>query len=140
MKSRKRLFAARTSVTIGKSRGQIEDLVTRHGATSFASGHEGTQANILFKMKGRRVRFELQLTEGDERENMRRWRCLYALLKAKLTAVEDGLATFEEEFLAFTLVPGAGGETVAQWIGPQLAYAYEHGSKMPPLLGAGDAP
>jgi hypothetical protein len=140
MKSRKRLFAARTSVTIGKSRGQIEDLVTRHGATSFASGHEGAQANILFKMKGRRVRFELQLTEVDERENMRRWRCLYALLKAKLTAVEDGLATFEEEFLAFTLVPGAGGETVAQWIGPQLAYAYEHGSKMPPLLGAGDAP
>lgn len=132
----KRLFAAGTTVSIAKSRIEIETLVTRHGASSFASGYEGTHANILFKMRNRRVRFELQLVEGDEKENMRRWRCLAFLLKAKLSAVENGLATFEEEFLAFTLVPGAGGETVAQWIGPQLAYAYDKGTAMPPLLGA----
>jgi len=141
----KKPFAHGTTVTVGKSRGQIEDLVTAHGASMFVSGYEGDRANILFKMKDRRVRFQLQLVKSGglfteleaERENMRRWRCLFFLLKAKLSAVEDGLATFEEEFLAFTLVPGSNGETVAQWIGPQLSYAYEKGVAMPPLLGSG---
>lgn len=132
----KRLYAQGTTVASSKSRAEIEALIMKHGATSYASGFEGTKANILFKMKGRRVRFELVLTGAtDEREDMRRWRCLFYLLKAKLMAVEDGLETFEDAFLSQTLVPGAGGETVSQWIGPQLAYAYEKGTVMPPLLG-----
>ena len=139
----KRLYAQGTTVSSAKSRAEIETLVMKHGATSFASGFETDRANILFKMKGRRVRFELHLLPStgtiseNDRENMRRWRCLFFLLKAKLSAVADGLTSFEDEFLAFTLVPGANGETVAQWLGPQLAYAYDKGTAMPPLLGVG---
>ena len=133
----KRLAFQGTTVSAAKSRADIETLVMKHGASSFASGFEGERANILFKMKNRRVRFELKLPKDDEREAMRRWRCLFHLLKSKLIAVAEGLASFEDEFLAFTLVPGHS-ETVAQWIGPQLAYAYEKGTAMRPLLGSGE--
>lgn len=137
MTTSKRLYAQGTTVASSKSRAQIEDMLIKHGAASFASGFEGEKANILFKMNGRRCRFSLALVKDDERENMRRWRCLFFLLKAKLSALANGLASFEDEFLASVLVPGAGGETVAQWLGPQLAHAYEKGTVMPPLLGPG---
>jgi hypothetical protein len=137
MTTSKRLYAQGTTVQSSKSRADIETLILKHGATSYASAFEGDRATVLFKMQSRRVRFAVDLTPNDERENMRRWRSLLFLLKAKLTAVEDGQSTFENEFLAYILVPGAGGETVAQWLGPQLAYAYDKGTVMPPLLGSG---
>jgi hypothetical protein len=84
----KRLFAVGTTVEIPKTRSEIEALLTKHGATSFASGWEDTRARILFEAHGRRVRFSLDLLDGDTSkeiaENRRRWRCLLLVLKAKL--------------------------------------------------------
>jgi hypothetical protein len=131
----KRLYAQGTTVSVAKSRVEIETLVTRHGATSFASGYEGTHANILFKMKNRRVRFELQLVEGDERENMRRWRCLAALLKAKLSAVEDVLRVAletEQTLRAAASLEWACGNTV----GPM---SHAHNASIDAVLDAAKA-
>jgi hypothetical protein len=135
-----RPFAWGTSVTIATSKMELEKLLAKHGATSFACASELGAGSILFAMRGRRVRFDLALQTSTaapaEAENRRRWRCLVALVKAKLVSVADGLSTFEEEFLAQIVIPGKG-ETVGQWIGPQIAAAYGRGEAMPPLLGSG---
>ena len=47
--------------------------------------------------------------------------------KAKLEAVAAGIATVEQEFLAYTVLPNK--QTVGDWLGPQLAAAYESGQK-----------
>lgn len=153
-------FAKDTVVPVAKSRAEIEQLLSRYGATGFASGWQGTHATILFEARKRRVRFDLPLpdesdaafarkktrygsvaTTAAERlalrdaEHHRRWRALCLVIKAKLEAVETGIATFEEEFLANIVVPG--GKTLGELALPELARAYDTGAAMPPLLGAG---
>jgi hypothetical protein len=117
-------YAQGTTVPVGKTRGEIEALVSKHGATRFASGWtEDSKAAISFVLRGRLVRFVLALpTDQDvgnvrlrahpwrlsgerkakwlDAETRRRWRCLLLALKAKLEVVESGIATFDEEFLA----------------------------------------
>lgn len=135
----RRPFAQGTAVAESTSRIEIETLLRKHGATSIASGWDGTRATVLFEAHSRRVRFNLDLqapsTGKAIAENRRRWRCLLLILKAKLEAVAGELVTFEEEFLAQTVLPN--GETVGDWMAPQVAAAYERGAGMPKLLGVG---
>lgn len=57
-----------------------------------------------------------------------RWRSLALLIKAKLAAVEAGITTAEDEFLAQTVVPTADGvATVSEVMQPQIREAYQHG-------------
>ena len=140
----KRLYAEGTSVPIDRSKAEVERLLTRYGATSFASGWSNDVATLLFEAKGRRIRFELPMPDAkrwsseDKRaqEARRRWRCLALVIKAKLEAVESGIVEFEQEFLAHIVVPGTR-ETFGAWAAPQIAAAYERGLGMPPLLGTG---
>jgi hypothetical protein len=137
-------FAARTEVPVERSKSEIERLLMRHGATSFAGGWTPVGATVLFEMKGRRLRFELPLptaaelksVERRDRETRRRWRCLVLVIKAKLEAVETKIVSFEDEFLAHIVLPGTG-ETFGAWAAPQIAAAYDKGLDMPPLLGSG---
>lgn len=139
-----RAYASQTSVPIAQSKAEIERLVTRYGATAFASGWKPEGTIIMFEAKGRRIRFELpgpdrkkfSRQERYDQEDRRRWRCLVLAIKSKLEAVESGIATFEDEFLAHIVVPGRN-ETFGQWAGPQIAAAYQRGTAMPPLLGTG---
>jgi hypothetical protein len=57
------------------------------------------------------------------------------LIKAKLEAVESEISTVETEFMTWMVLPN--GETVGQWMMPQLEAIYQSG-KMPPLLPGGD--
>ena len=147
-------YAAETKVPVSRSRAEIEALVTRAGATTFASMLSGSSAAILFELRKRRVQFELPLpsksafetrlvrgrkvraTEAQreaawEQACRQRWRALALVIKAKLEAVEAGIVSFEEEFLAHIVVPGEG--RVGQWLVPQLESAYQSG-RMPPML------
>lgn len=154
------IYAKGTDVSVSKSRAEIEALLERYGATKFASGWEPGAAVIMFEANGRHVRFRLPIPDalekrfvsvevrGRERarskegaklaheaECRQRWRALALVIKAKLEAVESGIALFEDEFLANIVVPG--GKTFGEWARPELARAYETGAGMPPLLGAG---
>jgi len=60
-----------------------------------------------------------------------RWRALALIIKAKLEAGASGIVTFEQEFLAHTLLPD--GQTVGDWMEPQVQQAYLTGT-MPALL------
>ncbi len=148
-------FAENTSVSVEKSRAEIEGLIVRYGATSTAFMNGPGRAIILFECKGRRVMFELPLPSIDEKQFQRdgrgsvrgpeqrhavweqacrqRWRALALVIKAKLEAVASGITTFEDEFLAHIVMPD--GQTVATHVKPRIAAAYETGS-MQALLPA----
>jgi hypothetical protein len=67
-----------------------------------------------------------------------RYRALALVVKAKLEAIEAGITAFEDEFGSFISLPS--GETVGEWLRPQLAHAVATGT-MPnhilPMLGTG---
>jgi hypothetical protein len=144
-------FAQKTTVPVARTREQIETLLTRYGATKFASGWDQTNAVIMCEAKGRQLRFVLPIPDPNHKmfsgktpaqradaakaEERRRWRALLLVMKAKLEAVASGISTFEEEFLANIVVPG--GKTFGQWAMPEIARAYDSGAGLPPLLGAG---
>ncbi len=152
-------YATSTSVPVDRSRAEIESLLRRYGASQFVSGWNVSRAAIGFVIGKLSVRFELPLPNpnddvfaktpaGRRRRNaadqMRaweqacrsRWRALLLVIKAKLEAVEVGISTVEQEFLAWTVVPGTG-ETVYQQIGPKLLKAAETGQAPRLLLGGG---
>jgi len=60
-----------------------------------------------------------------------RWRAILLILKAKFEAISAGITTVEREFLSDTVM--ANGDTVGQWIQPQLEAMYQSGT-MPLLL------
>jgi len=143
-----RRYAQNTKVTSDKSRAEIEHLLTNYGADQFLYGWDGDAAVIGFRHKNRSIRFhlpsanredyrktagrvtrtEVQLDAVMAKERKRRWRALALAIKAKLEACATGIATFEDEFLAYTVLPN--GQTMSQWVSPQLKEAYENG-KMP---------
>jgi len=156
-------YASETSVSVAKSKNEIETVLRRYGADQFVQGwgsdSNGHRAVIGFCAVGRQVRFELPLLEKEANEFWRtpagrrrrnaadaekaweqacrqRWRALALVVKAKLEAVETGITTFEEEFLAHIVIPGKGGETIGKWIVPHIEAAYVHGRVLPLLPGA----
>lgn len=152
-------FAENTTVPVEKSRAEIEKLIVRYGATSTAFMNASGRALIMFEAKDRRIVFELPLPDiGDkkfqrdgrgsirnpekrhdawEQACRQRWRALALVIKAKLEAVESGITTFEDEFLAHIMMPD--GITVGKHIKPTIAAAYASG-EMRPLLPAPTPP
>jgi len=147
-------YAAHTDVPAERSRAEIERTLTRYGATQFVYGWQEGAAVVAFALHGRQVKFVLPLPSKASRDftytpgrrhlrspeqarraweqaTRQRWRALALILKAKLEAVESGVTTFEDEFSPRFLLPD--GQTVGQWLHPQLAQAYET-RRMPPML------
>lgn len=147
-------YAENTSVSTEKSRGEIERTLQRYGADQFMYGWDQDRAVVGFQMDGRQLRFLLPMPSktdpaftttptGRRRRNdtaafaaweqacRQKWRALSLVIKAKLEAVDAGIAIFEDEFMANIVLPN--GSTVSQFMLPQIAAAYESG-KMPLLL------
>lgn len=149
-----RRYAQDTSVSVEKSRAEVEAMLVRYGATSFMAGTNQVESVVAFEMKGRKIMFRLPLPSRSERrfthtpgrgklrgatDQLReweqacrsRWRALALAVKAKLEAVEIGITTFEDEFLAHIVMPD--GLTVGQHTRPLIASAYESGNVQPLL-------
>lgn len=147
-------FAESTSVSPEKSQADISETLRKYGASGFMYGWEGRQAMIAFAAHGRRIRFLLPLPDPDgdefaltptgrlrtdsaareayEQALRTRWRALLLAIKAKLEAVETGITTFEEEFLAHILLPD--DSSVADHLLPRIEEAYRTGGMPPTLL------
>jgi hypothetical protein len=70
------------------------------------------------------------------RRYRQRWRALYLVVRAKIEAVEAGLAIFEEEFLAFIVVPGLN-KTIGEIMVPRLnAGEFDISRALPEHAGA----
>ncbi len=147
-------YASNTSVSVSKSKAEIENILQRYGASQFISGWTQKNAFIGFVINkrhiklmvvlppredfamtpaGKRKRAEQDILKAWEQACRQRWRALALVIKAKLEAVECGIATFENEFLAYTCLPGGKGETIGQILQPQIEEAITTG-QMPKLL------
>ncbi len=134
-------FAERTTVSVEKSKVEIEKLLVRYGAEEFVSGWTGKTAQILFVMKSKRIKFILHLPVESEYKNVaqyaqanrQRWRALLLCIKAKFESVASAITTFEEEFLPHFVIPG-DGRTLGEIMIPQLKNSYDSQKALPPLL------
>lgn len=147
-------YAENTSVSVTKTKADIEELIIKVGAEQFLSGYKENMAIIGFSLANRQIRFVLPLPDKQdntfwytpakrikrteqqayaawEQVCRSRWRSLYLIIKAKLEAVESGISTIEREFFYDIVLPD--GKTIGEFMAPQLETVYETG-KMPPLL------
>ena len=146
-------YAENTSVSTEKSRADIERTLQRYGADQFMYGRDHEKAVVGFRMVDRQIKFLLPMPDKSHRDFThtptgkvrkesavyteweqacrQRWRALALVIKAKLEAVESGIAIFEDEFMANIVLPNGG--TVSQFMLPQIVEAYESG-KMPLML------
>jgi hypothetical protein len=146
-------FAAKTNVSPEKSKAEIERTLQRYGCAGFMYGYEGNEAMIAFRAHDKTVKFVLPMPEYNDDQFTKtptglrrsqssqeqafdqavrqRWRALALAIKAKLEAVEVGIVSFEDEFLAHFVLPG--GQTVGERLAGDLAQL-ETGR---PLLEAG---
>lgn len=144
-----------TTVPVERTRAEIERMLVGYKATKFATLWSETGTIIVFEMSDRRIRFNLDMPDKKDfeldprstykkrsasrtqsvydQECRRRWRALALVIKAKLEAVETGITTLEQEFLAHIVLPN--NATVGEWAAEQLQRSYMTG-KMPPLLSA----
>lgn len=153
-------YAEGTTVSPERSQMEISEMLRRYGAQGFQYGWEDGRAAVGFRAHGRMVRFLVGLPSEDdpefwqtptgrqrdargargayEGEVRRRWRSLALAIKAKLEAVETGIASFEDEFLAYTVLPD--GTTVAEHVHREIEAAWRSGGRPPRLLqiGGGD--
>lgn len=72
-----------------------------------------------------------QVTRAWEQGRRQKWRVLFLVLKAKLESIANGVATFQDEFMAHVMLPD--GSTVAEFMGPQLDRAYADGGMPSPI-------
>jgi hypothetical protein len=101
-------FATNTRVPIERSRAEIERLIVRYGATKLAMMYETDRAAMAFEFRGHRVRFVLpapdrttyKRQDAYDKEHRRLWRAFALIIKAQLEAVQSGVFTFEDVFLA----------------------------------------
>jgi hypothetical protein len=153
-------YASGTSVGVNQTIHDIERVLERYGAEGFGFAKAAYRVQVEFMAQNRRVRITTDMPEGTEDEFLytetrrvkrskesiqklveqarkERWRAILLVLKAKLEAVESGIAEFEEEFLAHIVLPD--GTTAGQWMRPQIAEAYSKGTMptMLPALGPG---
>lgn len=119
-------YAAHTVVPSVRSRMELERVLQSRGASSFAFGWNENHDTLQFGWNGRTIRFTLprvdakdhrvspggrsrtpaQIQQAIEEADRQRWRALLLVVKAKLEAVEAGIAIFEQEFLAFIVTDG----------------------------------
>lgn len=152
-------YAANTSVSVENSRAEIERTLRRYKAEAFGYALDGRSATILFRIGARHIRFDLLMPDREdpaittfrpggghsiarrteaaidqrwEQACRQRWRALSLVIKAKLEAVEAGISTIEDEFLAATMLPD--GRTMGQWAGPEIDNAYKTGGMPRSLL------
>ncbi len=154
-------YASTTTVSVEKSRAEIERILERYGADQFGYGRDDSRglASIQFRANGRHVRFLLVLPSRQAKEFVQssrgprsadaahkaweqacrqRWRALVLCVKAKLEAVEAQISTFEDEFMAHIVLPS--GDTVGEVMRPQIERAYLTGQQPPGIAGLLPAP
>lgn len=138
-------YASGTDVPAERSRAEIDRLVRVHGADTFGVMDDGHRAQVVFRMKNRTVRISIPLPRADDKrftqvkigewgytrtrakeaaqrlwaQEMRRvWRALLLVCKAKFEAIESGISTFDDEFMAHIVL--ADGRTIGEVIGAQI--------------------
>lgn len=148
-------YATDTTVPVGRTRDEVERQLLRYGATGTMFGQDQDAAAVAFVLRGRHIRFtipmpqpaDFQLTPTRQKRTKdaaerawqqavrARWRALGLIIRAKLEAVDAGVTSLDDEFLAQLVMPG--GQTVGQKVRPQLVAALQSDAT-PALLPGGE--
>jgi len=105
-------YAERTRVTAAKSRADIEAELSKHDCDKIAVMSSATEIVFAFIKDAIQYKTGIDFPADDAREKKRRLRTLFAYIKARLNAVEDGLVTFEQEFVGEVVT--ANGHTIRE--------------------------
>lgn len=152
-------YAEGTSVSVEKSRAELDRLLSKAGASQRMMGSDDAEgfAFVVFSLDKRQVRLRVPMPKTNEkrfthdhRMHLRpadkqreayeqgcreRWRQLLLLVKAKLEAIALGISTVEREFLADLYL--ADGRTVHQAIASDIEQMFIDGKVPPLMLGPG---
>jgi hypothetical protein len=125
-------FFAGTKVDPSKTRDQMERLLTKAGASSFAYLNTAERCAVAFQAEGRYLRFVVpiphieaidgrghqrtpaQMSAALDRATAQLWRALLLGVRAKLVSVAAHLETFDEAFAAN--VVGRDGLTLIEHV------------------------
>ena len=151
-------YAEGTSVATDRTLVEIKRVLTRYGASKVGLMEDERGLTVGFEMEDRRFRMTVLLPDKSQfsRRHINqhtsvqrtykeidnawdqacreRYRALFLAIKAKMVAVESGIETLENAFLAYLCLPS--GETMSEFYEDQIEKAYLTG-RMPPLLGSG---
>ena len=105
-------YAKGTKVPVGRSRDEIEGVLTRIGADAIGFMKDSTAAQIAFRIAGRHYVLKLPVNPDDAQGERERWRQLLLLAKAKMAAIAAGISTPEAEFMAHAMLPS--GQTLGE--------------------------
>jgi hypothetical protein len=154
-------YAEGTSVTIEKTKAEIETLLRKRGCEKFGSLEDGPRAIVMFEFKGKAIRFTMPLPRRDEKRFTQaprqtwkprpaeaayraweqacreKWRALLLGIRAKFSNVDAGIATFEQEFMGKIVMPD--GKTVEEHVLPRIEQAYLSGKAMPLMPASTEA-
>lgn len=132
-------YAENTTVAVDQTLGEIKRTLLRFGAESFGTMESAGKLQIAFKIRGLNVLMQVSLPKQDEfattesgrhrqsqsvqfaaweKECRRRARSLAAVIKAKLVAIDDKVATLEAEFLPYIVM--ANGISIGDHLIPKL--------------------
>lgn len=123
----RRVYAEDTRVPVAQSRASIDAELKKVGATRIVTMDEPLEAIVAFNLDLRLIKLQIAIP-GDANDQRRRsiWRAVLLVVKAKIEAVEQGITTVEQEWLAHVLLPS--GQTVGEWMEPQLELASDRGT------------
>ena len=147
-------YANNTTVSPEKSQEEIKRTLRKYGADKIGIMEEfkENKGHVMFEYHGLLVQMSVQFPEKNEFSKTetgkarvdsaietafnqalrQRWRALLLAIKAKLEAVESGISTIEQEFLAFIKMPD--GRNIGDHLLPELQNLVTSG-KMPKMIG-----
>ena len=159
-------YAENTTVSISKSRDQIEVTLERFGASQMAwlRDDEAGSVTVAFKKGERTYKFtlhrpdpetfrsnpkvprhhvrhhrtDLQVENAVDQEWRRLFRSLQNYIKATLDAVDSGILSFDQAMLPYLVLPG--GQTVSEQAERQLAGLGTVDLSKALTVGRGDPP
>lgn len=132
------------SMSCAATQTEIRDLLLGAGAYAFQCSSDDGQARVAFRSGGHQFQMAVTVSTGRAAATRRAqetetahvasqnalrqgWRQLSALIRAKVEAVASGIVSFDEEFLAYMLLPGRG--SVFRATAPAIAAAYAVGGE-----------
>jgi hypothetical protein len=148
-------YAVTTSVSVEKSKEEVTKILRKYGADRFGTMEDRNKAYLMFEYNKLMIQIIIPLPNRDdfhfseagrkrkgpvvdsayEQAIKQKWRALVLAVKAKLEAVESGISTIEQEFMAFVMMPD--GRNLSEHVLPELENMSKDG-KMPRLLLGGN--
>lgn len=133
-------YAKNTTVPIGRTKVQTQELMTNYGIKEFFFGTSPRGDGIGFKYEGHVYKHNVPMPSRDdygtdrqyEQAIRQRWRIFYMSLKMKLEEIQSGGISFEDQFLSMMTLPN--GSTVAEFLRLPENVALLSRSEMPKLL------